>query len=74
MGSTRTIEDENDIPTEWNLYEFFRAPGIYYFMDKNSDQIHYYGSDSLMAPHTYGYRLGAKEEVNLYEKLNRGVK
>ena len=62
--------DELPSPIEWELYEFFRAPGIYYYhSDNDTGKIRYYGSHSSMKSYLYGYRLGTKEEVNVFRKL-----
>ncbi len=67
----RPHTDELPSPIEWELYEFFRAPGIYYYSDNDTGNIRYYGSHSSMMSHLYGYRLGTKEEVNVFRKLNQ---
>jgi hypothetical protein len=54
-------------PNEWNLYEFFQAPGIYYYSDDTTLKLSYYGSGESMKPHIYGYRLGTEEEVAVFE-------
>jgi len=56
-------------PIEWNLYAFFRAPGIYYHSDNDTGKIYYYNSGPLMIPDIYGYRLGTKEEVDVFKRL-----
>lgn len=57
----------------WDLYEFFRAPGIYYHLVGDTGKIRQYGSGPSMMPHIYGYRLGTKEEVDVFKKF-RGDK
>ncbi|CAF1085516.1 unnamed protein product [Rotaria sordida] len=69
--SQQTIPDENTLPIEWNLYDLFRAPGIYYHSDGDIGKIRYYGSDPLMMPDIYGYRLGTREEVHVFKKLHQ---
>ncbi|CAF3754531.1 unnamed protein product, partial [Rotaria sp. Silwood1] len=69
--SQQTINKENISSIKWNLYEFFRAPGIYYHSDGDIGPILYYGTNSLMIPDIYGYRLGTLEEVNVIKKLNQ---
>jgi hypothetical protein len=54
---------------EWNLYSFFRAPGIYYHSDNDTGKIHHYHSGPSMIPDIYGYRLGTKEEVDVFKRL-----
>ncbi len=61
--------DEINTPIEWNLYAFFRAPGIYYYSENDTGKIRYYGSGPLMMPDIYGYRLGTKEEVDVFKRL-----
>ena len=65
------LPDEDDLPIKWNLYEFFHAPGIYYYSDYGIGKIHYYSSHPLMMPHIYGYRLGSREEVDLFKRLDQ---
>ncbi|CAF3339053.1 unnamed protein product, partial [Rotaria sp. Silwood2] len=71
--SQHTNDSQNTLPIEWNLYDFFRAPGIYYRPDDDNDveKILYYGSDPSMMPNIYGYRLGTLEEVHVLKKLNQ---
>ncbi len=57
---------------EWDLYEFFRAPGIYYYVD--GDVKEKYDSGPSMRPDLYGYRLGTEEEVDRIEELRQKKK
>ncbi len=61
--------NETTLPIEWNLYAFFHAPGIYYHSGKDTGKLHYYGSGPSMIPDNYGYRLGTKEEVDVFKKF-----
>ena len=70
-ASGQPLPNKDDLPIKWNLYEFFRAPGIYYYSDHDPRKIHYYNSDPLMMPHIYGYRLGTREEVDIFKRLDR---
>ncbi|CAF3238270.1 unnamed protein product [Rotaria socialis] len=63
--------DENTLPKTWNLYEFFRAPGIYYYSNDDTGRVSYYGADISMITDLYGYRLGTQEEVQVLKKLNQ---
>jgi hypothetical protein len=56
---------------EWDLYDFFRAPGIYYYSDDGTGKIRYYGSGPSMKHEIYGYRLGTREEVDVFKRLNQ---
>ena len=49
---------------EWNLYEFFRAPGVCFYSEGDKGEAYYYGSGALMKADIYGYRLGAREEID----------
>jgi hypothetical protein len=53
-------------PIEWDLYDFFQGPGIYYHSDEKPEKTSYYGSGSSMKPHIYGYRLGTEEEIDVF--------
>jgi hypothetical protein len=63
--------DELPAIIEWDLYEFFRAPGVYYYSDHDKDKIRYYGADPSMMTHMYGYRLGTPEEVHELKNSNQ---
>ncbi len=68
-----TAEKMNSV-IEWDLYEFFQAPGIYYESDDGTRKKCYYGSGPSMRPDLYGYRLGTREEVDKFEKLKQKKK
>lgn len=48
---------------EWDLYEFFQAPGIYYEKNGELSEAHFYNSGPSMRADIYGYRLGTPEEI-----------
>lgn len=70
VDRTRLVKLLNNTePTnDWQLYWFFRAPGIYHRSDTDSRKIFYYKSDPLMKADVYGYRLGTREEVQELKK------
>lgn len=59
-----------ELPDEWHLHAFFRSPGIYHRSDHDSGKIHFYHSGPSMQANAYGYRLGTREEVNVFKRLN----
>jgi hypothetical protein len=61
--------DENLTSIYWDLYEFFRAPGIFYHSNGDTGKIQHYRIGPSMMPQKYGYRLGTKEEVDVFKKL-----
>jgi hypothetical protein len=68
-NSQSSDKNETISPIEWNLYAFFRAPGIYYYADNDTGKIRYYDSGPSMMSNIYGYRLGTKEEVDVFKIL-----
>ena len=68
LGKSKKANNENQSPSiEWDLYDFFQGPGIYYHSNDKSEKISYYGSGSSMKPHIYGYRLGTEEEIDVLQ-------
>ena len=64
-------EAETNLPSrtiEWNLYDFFRAPGIYYETIDGKTATYFYGSGPSMQADMYGYRLGTPEEIDTMRK------
>jgi hypothetical protein len=69
LGRSKKIIDENKSPPiEWDLYDFFQAPGIYYYSDETPDKVSYFGEAPSMRPSLYGYRLGTDEEIYVFER------
>ena len=56
--------DEQPEPIIWDLHEFYRAPGIYYYSNGDKGQIYYDNPAPFMHPDVYGYRLGTREEID----------
>ena len=74
LRDSRTSDsDESHTWMSWDFYEFFRAPGIFYHPDGEKGRTYQYGSGPSMMPKKYGYRLGTKEEVDVFKRL-RGDK
>lgn len=48
----------------WDLYEFFRAPGIYCEGNEEKPTTYFYASGPSMKAKIYGYRLGTPEEID----------
>jgi hypothetical protein len=67
--SNQITDEAMNSPVEWNLYEFFRGPGIWYYSQGNTGKICYYGLGPSMRSDLYGYRRGLVEEVDRLNKL-----
>ena len=65
--SRKPVNQTANASIEWDLYEFFRAPGIYYYSDGALQQWSRFGSGPSMKPKIYGYRLGTREEVDVFK-------
>ena len=64
-------EDMIALAIEWDLYDFFRGPGIYFHSDDGARKHRYYGTAEFMKPNVYGYRLGTREEVDVLRTINK---
>ena len=56
---------------EWDLYEFFRAPGVCFYSNGDSGEKYLYHSGASMKADVYGFRLGAREEIDSWREKHR---